>query len=268
MSKPKIQTILINSNYREYGTPSNFEYVLREPIKNVESIVPEKASIEHSEYTIKSYNNTLYWKHTDGTYKSITITKGFYTIDELIYALNISMNSEVGNNNILTDNNVDKTKCNYYWSINSSTLLITIENGGLNVGTFDLFCDEGYNYTSDLFTTNNITNTLGMGGNYFGITNYTPLYFGKLSTLYYDIRCPDLIKNKLNSAIGTPETLIIADQLAEDGSLTYTSSSYPVRLDPRSSTIQRFQVQVFNDNGSLAELHKDWYMVLKLTIRD
>lgn len=91
LGSPSVQHLIIRSNQRLSGTPTNFQIQLADNLRD-SSYKLNYASIPVSFYTVTSSNNTFYWSE-GSTAITCTLTPGFYTATSLASSLGTAMTS-------------------------------------------------------------------------------------------------------------------------------------------------------------------------------
>lgn len=252
-----IDLLYINSRNRFSGSLNNFNYRLKTPLENVKYILVNNVNIYHTEPSITSKNNNLYFQHTDGTYYQTVITEGFYTINELITELTIKMNESIGLTLIYTNNEIDESKCFYIWEQSVRNKQLKVKFGGVGAGTFSIEMKIGETF-GGFTTSSTIFRIVGFQYSLFSsVTEIEGFQVPHLSTRYYEIRS-DICQNKIHDHKGSRNVLCKVSQVANDGGLILEKPCIPIKLEPVSSTIHQINIQVYNDKNQWAEINDDF----------
>lgn len=237
------KTVVINSKLRSSGTFNSFTYDLSKQIDNVNYIIPYKVHLYHTEPTINSNNKFLNFTHSTAINYTAVMTEGTYTEDELATEVQTQMNDAVP---------INKT---YIVSYSALTTIFTISL----TGTFEMDCSGS----------TSIGYTLGFSKNSYAYeTSHKADGAPNMSADYYEVRASGLISNETHTASGTYKSVCLINIVAPDNSLIYEMPSIIERLDPVGNTIDEIDIQLYNSNGQLAQIKKDWLLILKVDYSD
>lgn len=236
-----IKNLLVNSKYRNSGTPSNFSYQLLVAISNPKKVALENIQIYNTAYTINNYNNKLYWTDGASVAHTSTLTNGNYTATSLADHIQDLLNAD--------DTGADT----YLVKFSDITGKITISNSGTN-----------FSLTLGTNTTNSCAYTIGFDDtNKTGASSYTGDFVVNLNTKYYTVHTDLLNTNNTHQSDQINTIIAIVPNNVNFGDCICYSPNLAKSFDLNQSEISSLSFYVKDDRKNTVDLNGvDWSMNL------
>lgn len=232
-----IKNLLVNSKYRNSGTPSNFSYQLLVAISNPKKVALENIQIYNTVYTINDYNNKLYWIDASSVARVSTLTNGNYTATSLADHIQTVLNA------------VSPT---FTVSFSTTSGKITISSTG------------NFSLTFGTNTVNSCASTIGFNdSNKSGQATYTGENVVNLNTKYYTVHADILNTNNTHQSDQINSIIAIVPNNVNFGDCICYSPNLAKSFELKQTEISSLNFYVKDDKKNTVDLNGvDWSMNL------
>lgn len=232
-----IKNLLVNSKYRNSGTPSNFSYQLLVAISNPKKVALENIQIYNTAYTINDYNNKLYWIDSTSVARVSTLTNGNYTATSLADHIQTVLNA------------VSPT---FTVSFSTTSGKITISSTG------------NFSLTFGTNTVNSCASTIGFNdSNKTGQPTYTGENVVNLNSKYYTVHADILNTNNTHQSDQINSIIAIVPNNVNFGDCICYSPNLAKSFELKQTEISSLNFYVKDDKKNTVDLNGvDWSMNL------